>query len=403
MYNGPFYLHQPGYGDFSRVSKLLNEGVGDGVVVFADAAKRTSEKKFPEYLAAFRSSGKQMFIDTEQYDPAFIGAEVNPDGSKALLDFDVCHQYVASSLALQHDNQCNGYIIPNVETSTLSPSWYELTRVLCATSTNWIDKHGDGKLPLMLTIAVPAGFIADAESRLELLNHLTWLKSFVRGYYINLIDVPEILTDTRLIHGLLDMVFRLKRQKVDIVFARVGGWVPTLFPLGLDYFANGSTKSLQRFQSKRDPRKTGGSGPVNYVNIWSPLTMSYVKYPEEADVLHKELSQDQLQRLYGTDSGYAPPVDRKPESVFYSKGYNQPRRLNHFSATQARLANQYRGRSFSDRIVAVEKTLSEAYRNDQELGKLFNNPNRGQEKKIWLDTFNRFVEENRFDLEDLYD
>lgn len=402
MYKGPFYYHQPGTNQHTRTVDLMKQGIGDGVIIPVKTIRKSSDKTFSQFVQDSHATQKAVLFDVEYYDPLDFSQGTSQEGSRILNSPNMRGEYISTGLKLQHELNTSAYIIPNFETESVSPTWYQSLDGLCIDSCEWIASRGNVGLPKYLTIAIPASYLINQSNRALLLNKLTTLKNYIDGFYITIIGIPETLNDALLFRGLLELVFRLKWQQFDVVFGKVGAWVLTLFPLGLDTFGNGGFKSDQVARSRRQSPKKGG-GPVKYDNVWSDDSMSYIRFPDDAAQMHNQFSLDEKKQIYGERYGFAPPVDRNPEDVYRSKGYGQRPRLNSFSASMAGMAKDFRGLSLNERIAAVDTKLKKAINLESKIGKVLTTENRGREKQIWLDGLHQYLNEVRDDIEEFFD
>jgi hypothetical protein len=398
MYNGPFYYHQPGTNQHNRAYDLLYSNMGDGVIVTANEKR---EKPLESLIRKCHAISKPVILDVPQYDPNTFNAPGQQAGSELLLDPAIRIDYVRHALERQHKANASTYIIPNFETFSISQSWFQIMRALAETASEWINTNGDDECEVFLTIAVPSTDIANSERRQALLNQMISLRKLVHGFFINVTDIPLFEVDETLLRNLMHLVFRLKWQEFKIILSKAGPWVPLMFPLGLDIFGNDGFQSQQQVRTHRvEPRK--GGRPLTYVPVWSPSAMSYIRYPDDAQSLYSSLPPSEMQNIWGRNSVFAPPIDRDPDDIYSSGKYRQPRRLNHFSADMAQMAQRYRGLGLYQRIEAVQHQVMDALKTEQEIGKMLGTPNRGREKTTWLATFNRFIEDNQSDLEELF-
>lgn len=403
MYKGPFYYHQPGSRQHKRTGELLEIGIGDGVIIPVKTTRKVSDKTLENFIEKCQGIGKSLLLDTENYNPEEFITSNPEDGSKILLESKVRNQYIQESLAIQHLSNCSGYIIPNFETTSVSPSWYSILTELSRSANEWIAKNGNTELPKYLTLAIPSSDIIDPDNSKELLNNIISLKQYVDGFYINIIGIPEILIDYNLYRSLLNLVFKLKWQEFGIILSKAGPWIFTMFPLGLEIFGSGGFKSQQTVKSKREVDSSGGWGGSKFDNVWSPESLSYIRYPDDAVKIHEDFSEDEKKKLYGSKYGYAPPVDKNPDNVYRSKGYKQKPRLNNYSASMAGLANDFQNLTLNERISSVQNKLRASYEAEQKIGSSLRDDNRGSEKLIWLEVFEKYVDYVREDLEDLFE
>ncbi len=400
MYNGPFYYHQPGHGQHNRAYELLGRGIVDRFI-FAPSGFKGYEHKIPEEIARFHAAGKHIMFDVERYNPDNITAHNGSVGTEVLLNPEVHIPYVRDALDRQHDLNCSAYIVPNIETDATGPQWFEVIRQLSETACRWISEKGDSDHPVYLTVAVSKSDISNADRRQDLLNQLTLLRKDIGGIYLNITGIPATVDDEALLRGLLYVIFRLKWQKFEIILSKAGPWVPITFPLGLDSFGNGAQKTQQEVRSRRIPRGKGW-GNSKFYNVWSPTSMSYVRYPDDAQILRAAIP---LERVFGSETGLAPPFDTTPDEVYSSKAYNQATRFNHVSTAMYQMAQKYRGLSLQQRIEMVQDDIGNALSWEQKFGNVLGNSNRGKEKKVWLSVFNEFIQnpDIRDDLEELWD
>lgn len=406
MYKGPQYYHQPGHNQHLRTKELLEKAIGDGIIIPVQTTKKVSEKTFETFAKECQAFKTNLLFDVEFYDPSVVSPENTHDGSKVLADSQIRNTYVAAGLKIQHDLNCSAYIIPNFETTSINPSWYQNLRALGITAQEWISAHGNSNLPVYMTLCFPATDIIDDDNRMRLLNNLTSLKPLVTGFYINILNIPEILVDPALFRALLSLVLKLKWQQFDLIFSKVGFWVFTAFPLGLDVFGNGAFKSEQVAKSRRRPDADEShgfnKGGPTFVDVLSAEALNWVRYPDDAELLHKAFSVDEIGKMYGTEFGYNPPIQESPEKVKRSGGYKKPTRLNHVSAHMAKMARDFQGLSLNGRISAVEEKIKNALAFDAKIAAALKSQERGKEKQMWLDVFHRYLDEERKYIEVLY-
>lgn len=398
MYSGPFYYHQPGRNQHRRAYELLQRSIGDGIIL---GAGKIAENRLPDWIGDCRALGKAALLDPEKYDPGGFSSPGAPDGTELLLDQDMRNPYLNDALSLQTQTSCNAYLIPNFETHSISQNWFRVIRYLSEAAREWINAHGYAETKVFLTIAVSTSEITNAERRQDLINHLSTLHRELDGFYVNVMGVPQFADDGNLIRSLMHLVFQLKWQDFEVIYSKAGPWIPIMFPLGLDIFGNGGFKSQQQVRSQRGGFPRGGQRQ-NYFSVWSPSAMNYVRYPDDAQVFYNRFEREQYRAILGADSGFAPPADASPDDVYSSDAYDQPTRLNHFSADMARRARLFRGASLHQRIEMVQRQLSDARALERNLGHVLGDTNRGREKETWLMVFNQFIEDKLDDLEDLF-
>lgn len=411
-YDGPYYFHQPGHNRHNESVTFLRNNTGAGVVFSYEALLKSgkgSSATFQKVITDYHSLKVEarFLLDTGRDTPESLIDDDSPivDAASNLLDDRVQqYQYIGDSLKIQQDARCTDFIIPNMQTKTVSDDWYTRLYQLCTTTYQWLDENGTSPRPVYLNVSFPADYIYDSGHCQELLDQLARLD--VDGFYLNIVGIPQPLTDSALIKSLMEITLQLKMQDKKIIFSKAGRWFKLLFPLGLDVFANDGFKSMQTVPDKRSPDAKGGfksaGGPQPY-DVWSPSLMDNIRFPEEAEQLDSILSMREKKKLYGEHTGYAPPLNVKPDTLVSKKGYKRNRRLNHFVMSMAQEASAYQSlASLNERISRVERDIKEALEQYRLIERLRKSPENVQEKQVWLDTLSEFVDENSEDLEFLY-
>lgn len=405
MYVGPYYYHQPGFFQHKRTDQLLRLPYVDGAII-APSSVKNSNSTLTRLVDNCHFVGKPILIDSEQHDPDKFGTTGLNSGTNILLDSAVAKEYVYRSLDIQNGFGCSKYVIPNVETKGTSPSWYKLLRSLCQEAQEWAQSTGGKGKSFLLTVSVYANDIANVDRCEELTNQLCFLRKAVDGFYLNIIDIDPFLTDATLLNNFMHLIFRLKWGGFEIALSKAGHWVFLTFPLGLDIFGNDGALAQQQNRAKRLDvpfTKNSGFGKRTSYKVWSPIALNYVKYPDDAQLIYQALDESDLDQLYGAQLGFAPPSNIDPDEFYSSGGYSIESRLNHFCAHAGNQAALFRNKSFSERIDTVHGLITTALEVDRQIGSLTGDRNRGKEKTVWLNVFNRFIDNERADLEDYFD
>lgn len=403
MYNGPYYYIQPNNNQHKRCLELVYNKTADGALLLSDKIK--PEKILKDFTPQYLSSGLPTLTDFTQYSPENLPEIFSSSyETEQLHDVSIRHRYVELSLSKQHELKTTGYIIPNLESKSVNKAWFQSTSMLASTGQEWIAKYGDSSKPVWLSVSIASHDLTNEEHRRGILNTLSYARRDVRGVYLSIIGINHNTDDSSLLSSLMEFIYGLKLQRFSIILSGGGSWIPITFILGLDIFSNDAFFTAQKLESRRDLRsKKPGFGRPKYWNVWSPILLSYIRYPDDAELIKAIDGDVGLRRILGTHTGYAPSSNATPTEIYTGKKYEQSDRLNHFCADFASMAKSYRKlNTLNERFLYLEQQLNTAIIEEKRIGSLLAKP-RGKEKEVWLRCVNSFVEKYRDELNDIYD
>lgn len=395
-YSGPFYYHQLGYLDHQRCFELLRNDIGHGAILSPESFPEKWTHLFPKTAQDYKSTGKDLWIDPQGYDPNIVRPEGSPlEGSALLQDENLSLEYNHKLLHLQASHNASSLLIPGYETNDLGANWQADTIRFAAVAVDYINEREIDK-PLFSSIVVDQLLIRSPDRRLELLELLTGLKNLVDGIYLIVLNVPTFTTEVQLLIGLLDVIFRLKWQGFSVMVGYSGPWAMLGFPFGLDRFANSGLKNRQKFTPRRQeqPKGWGPPGGKQYHDYYSPKLMGFLRYPDD----FRGLPQSDKTRLLSNPSSYSPPPDQDPDIVKEAKIWTRGDSYKDFSTKMHLEARQFQGLDREDRIILVRTKLDLAQQEIEALGET-SGLSLSDHVFAWKEAFDTYLSEVQSDLE----
>jgi hypothetical protein len=398
-YSGPHYFHQLGSSDHVRCLTVLREGHGAGAIISPKDFVRYPYR-LKETVEGFKSTGAQVLIDPQGYDPSTnVGEkETNLEGSAVFHDTGISEAYIDKHFRFQHEFGVTQFLTPCPETDSLGDDWQQAVSILSETGRTWLLDSGIAN-PLLSTIAVHGHMVRDPGRRSELLNFISDLKGVVDGIYLILGSVDAFTREVPLLIGILQVIFRLKWQGFNVLLGYCGPWAMLAFPFGLDSFANSGLKNRQSFTPWRgeQPRGWGPPGGKQYHDLYSPDLLGFVRYPDDVS----QLSLSQKQTIFRRSTSYSPPETIDPSIVHASRLWRRGHSYQDFSCKMAALAREFQDLAREERIDSVRQKLSMAQTGHSSIGATLNT-NRGGYIPAWREAFETYLEQET-DLGYLFD
>ena len=399
-YDGPVFFHQLGDMDHKRCLEMLQSGHGDGVIISPhDFSSRESwsEDLLDTYAQKFKVTNKTILVDPQGYDPVKVGERINSPvaDTAGLLDRNINALFIHQSLELQEKLGATQFLVPSTYSQPIDDIWLDVLASSCDIASQWVKNLQEPK-PLLATIAIHTTEVTSQQQRRKLLNNIVTLP--VHGFYLVVADVDPSTRDIPFLTGFLELVFRLKWQGFKVISGYSGPWAMLAFPFGLDGFANSGRKNRQSFKPLdwRGEKPKGG-GPKNFYDVWSPVLLSYIRYPGDAEFLKNQNLWKRLER----SSPYAPPFDRAPAEVYESKAWEQGTSFKFFSWEMWALAKEFQNLGRVDRIERVRHKLALAQNECDAVKHALSQP-AGAHISAWRDAFEKYLDSVTDDLEALF-
>jgi len=351
----PNFYHQLGNQDQRRCLDLLREGRGAGAILSPWNFRH--EGLLTDYASQYKQTNTELLIDPQFYtsDAArkHLGDE-ELDGTGAWVEKSVGDPLIRSSMEKQLSLACSKYLIPSPFAPTLTDSWLNIQRNFVDEATRWRSELGIASTAYA-TLPISVNIVTDDELRMKLLNSVSGLS--VDGFYL-ITDIPVRPGDPRMLTGLMDIIFRLKRNGHQVLLGYTEPWSIIMFPFGLDSFASSALKNRRSFQHGQFSRgRRSGGHPPTFYNFWSPIILDSIRFPDEAEALQ---GVGLWSRVYDT----SPFADRlnnaSPRRLFIEKGMTQTDVHNNYSVMMCEIAKRFRNSDHDERIEIVREWISSA-------------------------------------------
>jgi hypothetical protein len=395
-YNGPDYYHQLGNNDQKRCERLLKYGYGSGVIF---SPRDLKDKNMEDYAQKFRALSADLLIDPQLYNSEKPREQIPEiDSTQDFADPAVANTLLQRTMQVQKQHEVSRYIVPAPWARTLTRSWFEILRNFNETARRWKELVGEPR-DIIATVAVSGDSIINEAERVDLLNQLSSLN--VKGFYLITNVLARAVTEEHL-YGLLDIIFRLKRQKHYILLGYTQPWVLITFPFGVDSFASSGIQNRSSFDpnnfKKGVPRPRGRT---QYERLWSPRYLDYVRFPDDAAFLESSAVWNKLHRGSPFNSALE---GRSPADVHAAKQWKQTQSHLTYSWMMWHLGNEFRSQGTYERIELVREKISSAQALHKEVvAEAPSIKNQGTHLQAWRNAFERYLAEHpREQLESVF-
>ncbi len=357
-YNGPYFYHLLGNNDHNRSLEVLTDGYGAGAVLTRTRLKNDLLNQTAQRFSALNTD---LLVDAELYNPHDIPPEAgigltDLNQTNELADPEVSRSFLEYAMELQSSLGVSRYLIPCPTLTGLLPSWLSVLATLASLARQWLDNRNDQR-SLLVTLPVSANMLSNEEERYQLLDTIIGLDSYnVSGFYI-LSQLQSPPTDTSTITGMLDLIFRLKQQRFDVLLAYVDHWAMLAFPFGLDVFASSASENRRMFKPEDHRGRENGRQPrKKNTYYWSTKLLSKVSIPDDAELWR----ENGMWELLDEKSPYAPLFDGAPPKTHYDDGWKESASTKQYLWSMWKLADSFQGCDRESRITMVRDWLYQA-------------------------------------------
>lgn len=376
---------------------MLKAGHGSGAIISPRDMKK--DERLQELVTGYKATNTELLIDPQLYTSDNVQNNTELPNFDSTIDWakpEVGRPILQDSMQRQIHFAPSRYIVPGPFTPAVTDSWLKIIRDFSEDALEMSTGNGNNG-GLYATIAISANIVEHHESRLKLLNSISGLP--VDGFYL-VSDVPSQPANSTLLYGILDIVFRLKRNGFHILMGYTEPWALLTFPMGLDGFASSGLKNRRSFTQGQWRNSTANHGwSPQFVHFWSPLLLDKIKFPHEADVLAKKGIWKQI---YG-ESPYAMVLhDREPSNVYETKQWTKQDSFNNYSWMMCHIATQFRSLDYGNRVERVREWVQSAKVNIDQLNKIGLGLN-SKHLEVWLGAFNQYVADTGNELRDEFD
>ncbi len=396
VFAGPDFYHQLGHNDQNRCLSLLKDGKGAGAILSPRNIKR--EDKLHEFAVEYKSTATELIIDPQLYSSFHLNPQEDAsqlENTSAWADPNVGTPILKDALQRQQGLEPSKYLVPAPFASSITESWLTTVRNFVNGALEW-QYVNNITHDLYSTIAISVNVLEDETARLQLLNAISGFS--VRGFYL-ISDMPSRATNPQALYGMLDLVFRLKRNGFNLLLGYTEPWAVLVFPFGLEGFASSGQKNRRVFHQGqwRGQQKSGGSAP-KYFDFWSLDLLDSIRFPTDADAL---VRSGLWKKLYSASPHAVIFEERGPKEVFKNRQWTLRDSFDNYSVMMCQLSAKYRHLDYSARLDAVRSMVSNAQAMQSQLAK-HGVELRGDRKQfnIWLETLDRYITSNRDQIMD---
>lgn len=392
----PNFYHQLGNHDQIRCLNLLRDGRGAGAILGSWSFRHND--LLSKYAKDYKATQTEVLIDPQFYTSDAARKHLNNqqlDSTNAWAERSVSDPLLRATMEKQHSLDSSKYLIPSSFANALSDSWLEAQRNFVDESIRW-KRELNTTLTSYATLAISVNIITDDELRRKLLNSISGLQ--VDGFYL-VTDIPVRANDIRMFIGLIDIIFKLKRNGYQILLGYTEPWSVIMFPFGLDAFASSALKNRRSFQQKHFSReKSSGGRQPNFYNFWSPVILDSIRFPDEAE----DLQRAGLWSKIYQDSPFADILGNiSPRQLHSQKKIKSADFSNNYSVMMCEIAKKFRQSTYKERLEIVREWVSSAKAFREQMARrdvmIRDSP---LSYDIWLQALNYYSTYMQDDLED---